>query len=71
MFKTNGRSEVNISGIVSDINRDTEMSYITIDGEKVYIHSSSRKLFSKIESGKYTNLECYISDGKVFATGLK
>jgi hypothetical protein len=71
MEKINGRLEINISGIVSDINKDTSVSYIIIDGEKVYIHSTSNKLLSKIKSGEYTSLECYITNGKVFATGVK
>ena len=69
MFKENGRLNVKISGVVSDINKETETSYIVVDGEKVYIHSTSSKLLSKIESGEYVNLECYLNEGKLFASG--
>jgi len=71
MYKENGRLNVNVAGVVSDVNKETETSYIVVDGEKVYIHNSSNKLFSKIESGKYINLECYIYNGKLFATEIK
>jgi hypothetical protein len=65
MFKENGRLNVSVAGVVSDINKETETSYIVVDGEKVYIHNSSSKLFSKIESGEYINLECYIYNGSL------
>jgi hypothetical protein len=71
MFKENGRLNVSVAGVVSNINKETETSYIVVDGEKVYIHSSSSKLFSKIESGGYVSLECYIYNGKLFATEIK
>ena len=71
MYKENGRLNVNISGVVSDINKETETPYIVIDGEKVYINGASGNLFSKIKSGKYINLDCYIKAGKLFATTLK
>jgi hypothetical protein len=71
MFKENGRLNVSVAGVVSDINKETETSYIVVDDEKVYIHNSSSKLFSKIESGEYINLECYIYNGKLFATEIK
>jgi hypothetical protein len=71
MFKENGRRNVNVAGVVSDINKETETSYILVDGDKVYIHTSSSKLFSEIESGEYISLECYMYNGKLFATEIK
>lgn len=70
MYKENGRINVNVAGVVSTINIEDKLSYIIVDGEKVYIHSASNKLFSKIKNGEYVKLECYISNGKIFATGI-
>lgn len=71
MKKINGRLNVNVSGVVSDVTTQGEDSYMIIDGEKVYIKQSSKNLIDKIRSGEYGKFECYLEGGKIFATNVK
>ena len=71
MYKETGRIDVNVAGIVSDISNDKDEKYIIVDGGRVYINHSSASLFSKIKSGEYAKLKCYLSNGKVFATDIE
>ena len=71
MYKENGRLNIDVAGIVSDFIDEGAEACIIIDGETVRIKPSSAKLLAKIKQGKYVKLNCYIQDGKVFATGIK
>ena len=70
MYKENGRLSVNVMGVVSDINKDTDHPYIIVDGEVIYVKYSAAILDS-IKLGEYTKFECYQESGKFFATSLK
>ena len=71
MFKENGRLNISVVGTISGINKETEMPYIVVDGEKVYIKYSSASLINEIKDGDYIKLKCYLDEGKLFATSVK
>lgn len=71
MEKINGRLNISVAGIVSSFNYDGNDTYIVIDDEAVRIKPSSAKLLAKIKQGEYVKLNCYIEDGKIFATSIK
>lgn len=69
--KETGRLDVNVAGVVSDINKDGADMYIIVDGEKIFIKHSSASLVNKIKDGEYVKLECYLDRGTIFATNIK
>ena len=70
MYKETGRININVTGIVSDINKDTDDAYMLVDGKKVYIKHSSKNITDNVEDGGYAKLACYLQDGKLFATSI-
>jgi hypothetical protein len=70
MHKENGRLSVNVAGVVSEINEDTNHPYIIVDGEVIYIKHSAA-LLDTVKLGEYTKFECYQESGSFFATSVK
>jgi len=68
MYKENGRLNISVAGTVSDFTDEGTEACIIIDGEKVRIKPSSSKLLAKIKKGSYVKLECYLENGKLFAS---